>query len=254
MLYKDKKWFEKQVNQGKLIDDMVEELGVTKGTIQNWEKKHGLTLKRKERVYKSNLDAHFFDEVDTEEKAYILGFIVADGSIGKSGKSGRGRYVDIVVTNRDVDVLLKIQKAIKHTGKISNKKQNKQKRLYLTSTRLCEQLAKYGVVRGKTRNAFIPNLEDEKLYRHFLRGLFDGDGHIGERQCTLTTGSERMANDLVTFANLRLGLMPHLRTDKGGKNFFVVFNKRDGEFIKFLYEDSSIYLDRKFEAYKNYWS
>lgn len=253
MLYKDKKWFCEQVNQGKTVNIVAETLGVSKKTINNWEKIHGVKLKREKRKYQSSCDETFFNNIDTEEKAYILGFIVADGCIGTSGKTGKGKYVDITVKTVDIDILEKIKKSTRLLSNIKDKKNGEQKRIYLTSTKLCDQLEKYGVVKNKTRTVFLPTFKKSEMYRHFFRGLFDGDGYIGERQFVLATGSERLVEDLISFTREQFSLTPNIKTDKSGKNYLVTFSKKDKSFINYMYDNSQIYLDRKFDTYNRYW-
>ena len=55
------------------------------------------------------------------------------------------------------------------------------------------------------------------MYRHFFRGLFDGDGYIGERQFVLATGSKRLVEDLISFTREQFSLTPNIKTDKSGK-------------------------------------
>ena len=53
-----------------------------------------------------NFDESFFEDIDNEEKAYILGFISADGSISKNELSIRLQI-------KDIDILYKIKNIMK---------------------------------------------------------------------------------------------------------------------------------------------
>ena len=65
------------------------------------------------------LDEKYFDKIDSQNKAYILGFIYADGSINKG-------CLNITLSNKDVEILEFIKDELKYSGKISIKK-NKRK-------------------------------------------------------------------------------------------------------------------------------
>ncbi|KKM68067.1 hypothetical protein LCGC14_1464570, partial [marine sediment metagenome] len=49
--------------------------------------------------------------------------------------------------------------------------------LKICSYRMVEDLARHGIMKNKTKILKRPNI-DEKYYRHWIRGLFDGDGSI----------------------------------------------------------------------------
>ena len=73
-------------------------------------------MKRK-RVHKGMLktkysyDRNYFEKIDTEDKAYFLGFLYADGFNTKQG-------FRLQISQKDEDVLLKLKENIKYTGKL----------------------------------------------------------------------------------------------------------------------------------------
>ena len=80
---------------------MAKLLGCSSFTIRFWRDRHGLprsTANPGGIRWKTNRD--FFAEIDTPEKAYVLGFTVADGCIHKNGKG-----VTFVVKESDADIL-----------------------------------------------------------------------------------------------------------------------------------------------------
>ena len=66
-------------------------------------------------------DKTFFQEIDTEEKAYILGFIYADGNISNIENDKHYR-IRILLKKSDSNILEKIKTAIKYTGPIHYRK------------------------------------------------------------------------------------------------------------------------------------
>jgi hypothetical protein len=76
--------------------------------VYNYFKKQGWDrLDRSDYKYNTTytVNQEFFDEINTEEKAYILGFICADGHIQPD-------RLHIGVASKDVDILYKIRKAL----------------------------------------------------------------------------------------------------------------------------------------------
>ena len=127
------------------------------------------------RKYK--LDETFFDDINTEEKAYFLGVLCSDGNIRKNN-----REIVLSVLDVDIDVLQKFSDAIK-TDKpiffVKSKTSNSRYALIsISSSRMCEGLGKYGCVNNKTFKMTFPKLLNQNLYNHFIRGYFDGDGCI----------------------------------------------------------------------------
>jgi len=196
---------------------------------------------------------NYFENIDTEAKAYFLGFIAADGSIV------RNRYsLCVHVNNKDIEVLNKFIKDIKFEGKVwNNPTRYDMCQLHLSGKKLIKDLEKYNIINNKTKILKYPQI-DEKLERHFIRGYFDGDGCINckkdkrdgsERGCvTIVGGSIEMINML----NERMCML----FDLNRNNLFGPKNK-DYKFISWsgmtdveriyngFYKESNFYLERK---------
>ena len=127
-----------------------------------------------------DFDRTFFDKIDTEEKAYVLGLIYADGCNVKHPTTAE---LSIAQTERDVDILYKIRNVMKSTYPISERKNNlnggeKCFVFYIYGKFLGEQLNNLGVVQRKSLTLRFPDFLDDNLMPHFIRGYFDGDGSI----------------------------------------------------------------------------
>ena len=130
---------------------------------------------------KHNFNQEFFDIIDTEEKAYILGFIYADGCNNRHPSTGE---LSISQMERDVDILFKIKKAMDSTYPISEEKikssKEKRFRFYVYSKKIALQLNNLGVVHNKSLILKFPDFISDELMPHFIRGYFDGDGSVWE--------------------------------------------------------------------------
>ena len=127
----------------------------------------GLTKFFKENeVYRFN--ENIFESVDNEEKAYWLGFLWADGYC----KSG----IDIELTDEDHVIKLKRFLAISSPIKTRNRNNSITYRLNANSNKFASDLSNLGF--GLKDNRTELPIISENLIKDFVRGYFDGDGHI----------------------------------------------------------------------------
>lgn len=127
---------------------------------------------------------HYFEMIDSPSKAYILGFIAADGSLVKSSV-GNTYYLTITIKYEDKSILDFIQKELKskykllEIRKLSYGKEVHHIRLQFSNKSITNDLMKHGILPRKslTMTNIIENIPIE--YRDaFIIGYFDGDGSI----------------------------------------------------------------------------
>lgn len=134
--------------------------------------------------YKYKVDHDYFKEINDEYKAYILGFIYADGSIVQP-KGNRELYLRVEIQEEDKYILDKLaQECGGRNVSISNppsslKKGWKNKaQITITSNKLCWSLMNYGCNINKSKVGMkFPKLSITMI-PHFIRGFMDGDGSI----------------------------------------------------------------------------
>ena len=73
--------------------------------VYNLLKKYNLKLNERAYKRKYSLNEKYFDSINTEDKAYILGFICADGYIAKD-------RIVIAIAKKDIQILENIKKFI----------------------------------------------------------------------------------------------------------------------------------------------
>lgn len=125
----------------------------------------------------------FFSVIDTERKAYWLGFLYADGNVLQERYSFRTR---LILTEGDSDILEELKKDLEATHNISHWKAHGYpnskpvKGLTITSRKMFEDLGRLGCYPRKSLTLRFPTSEQvpDHLLRHFVRGYFDGDGCI----------------------------------------------------------------------------
>ncbi|MCI6366865.1 MAG: hypothetical protein MR911_10295 [Spirochaetia bacterium] len=204
------------------------------------------------RLVNNNLDVHYFDNIDTEEKAYFLGFIFADGSI-----SNDEFFLDI--NEKDIEILLRIREEIHSNCKITTRKKGNSmmSRIAIKNKVFCSSLSQYGIIENKTK--MTSHLPVEKIptifYKDFLRGLIDGDGWVIKTKQNLykigyVTQYYSTALDFVEMLN---SLLEEKWKNKilTPKDRYAIVNIQKQSIVKqvalVLYKGNKICLSRKFQ-------
>ena len=230
--------------------EMAKLLGVSRTTVQRNLKKIKLSTPNYHNSIK--FDNSVFDIIDTEEKAYWLGFLYADGSVGKTNNN-----VELSLSVKDISHLEKFKKFLKtpKTIKVStitvNNKQFERCRLIVTDKHLKQSLIKCGCTPKKSLTITFPNknIISENLIYPFIRGYVDGDGSItfsksGRLELLIIGTKEFLETVVEIFPEFHT-----LKKDKRwkGNTFYISISsdKADTVLTK-LYKNASIYLDRKY--------
>jgi mobile intron protein len=134
---------------------------IGKNTLYDYLKENNLIKNDKNYQKDITYDKNFFDSIDNEEKAYWLGFIMADGYT-KLGKNNNPAQMTIEIGKKDIEILNAFKKSIKSnhiirersrktcTGKISEICS-----ITISSQHLTSKLISYGVIPNKTYIGFI---------------------------------------------------------------------------------------------------
>ena len=114
-----------------------------------------------------------FETIDTEEKAYWLGFLYADGSVGS-----KEHKIELGLAEQDLKQIEKFRDFIGINNKISYRPTTKSYRYSFRSEFCKEDLIKQGCMPKKSLILKFPTEDQvpQNLIRHFIRGYFDGDG------------------------------------------------------------------------------
>jgi len=200
------------------------------------------------RKYQYN--ENYFENINTEEKAYWLGFIAADGCI--SFKPKKHYRLAIILSQKDQKHLEKFKQHINSNQPILSKRRNqfKQCNLTINGQKITSDLISHGVIPNKTKYFRFPKTIPNNLYNHFIRGYFDGDGsfHINrENQVSINIcGSHNFIKELMNI----FSSLPKINKTKifFDKNFAVLKfggNKKVSIIYHYLYQNATIFLGRK---------
>ena len=200
----------------------------------------------------------FFSELDTQEKAYFLGLLAADGSVAR-----RGNTIEIQLAEPDEHILHKMVACIEGSGCVvrPHRRADRVKtfhRLTLCSKQMAEDLRSWGLTPGKTENFEIRRPIPQEQLRHFVRGFWDGDGSVGRNHFEVGIRSQAFALEMRSMIARIGGERPPLRqgATRLGNPFYViaVASRRFDCFRRELYRDARCFLYRKHSRFQEFWS
>lgn len=246
-----KKELEECLSLGLTTTQIAKKYSCAECTVRRTCHRFGLNLPSKpiQKYARSHVfDTNFFSNIDTEQKAYILGFIAADGGLDRTWGC------KISLHPKDLDILQKIATAMNCNYGPKYVENNTRISLGLYSVQLVKDLSKYGVVNNKTPQLpFAKNVPNEFVL-DYMRGMFDGDGHFGSQRknAGFVSGSKVFSEGFLSWYEDKYHTKPWSCIENGTKYRFRFTNK-DIQFIKDMYDHATIYLDRKMELYNKWY-
>ena len=210
------------------------------------------------RDYTINSDV--FDIIDTEQKAYWLGFLLADGCIAKS--AGTRRTLKVTLQARDTHHLLRFGEFVGFKGQLKDRKKTLHPRttLMFNDVKLTAALLNAGWMDYKLGiNCRILEIIPLKLYNHFVRGYFDGDGCISSQKRKHRKKRRWYANIVCKYKPPLDVMLERMNigcgTVKKRKDVYaLVFANaaRTEAFCSYIYHNQSICLKRKLNRYHEF--
>ena len=231
----------------------------------------GVEVSQKKMVRKYNLNENYFDNIDTSNKAYIMGFLHSDGSnnINKS-------TISLSLQEEDREILEQIRNEIgsekpleyldytnKHDFGYTYKNQY---RLIMFSSHMCNELNNKGITPNKSLTIGFPNWLTQDLISHYVRGVFDGDGSIyqafrneNNKPITVTiTATESFCEELKLLCKKIININACIYDASCHNGITKVFTLSGRnvckKFLDWIYCDADLYLQRKFNRYCEYYN
>lgn len=235
--------------------EIAKELNKTRSSIQSKCSKSGLIKDEASKViYRYN--STVFKNIDTEEKAYWLGFISADGCVSK--KSDGAMRLKIALKRDDKNHLEKFAMFLDSNLKVKDKiskckgKEYPSSLIVVNSTELCTNLISLGVTPNKSYSIRVPNISED-LMRHYIRGFYDGDGcyYIKQFENRMRYSIELVGASLGHIKDVQNYLINNnIKTQiyekkKGNWTLLVSSKKNCLAFIDLIYSHNTINLERK---------
>lgn len=237
--------------------------GVRRQTISKWLKDNGYEVINYQN--RCRIDETVFDIIDTEEKSYWLGFLYADGNI-----STTGNRLEINLAIKDLDHLIKFKRFLKLESEIridTNDPKSTKCRLSVRNKHLWQQLYNKGCVPCKSLILKFPDktiFKSQNLIYDFIRGYCDGDGSLGmyikqgtkNHRCWLSiVGTKIFLEGVQDFLQIKGLIRNKTCVNHINQAYDLKYiNAKARQVARLLYENSSIYMDRKYNRYLQFCS
>ena len=206
------------------------------------------------------VNSTFFDCIDSEEKAYWWGFLYADGYVGKDARAivvnlsnvdveHLKKFRDIISPERPVRLEVKFRKNLGITTRTAV--------LRVDDKYICSRLQELGMIPKRTEFWRVGDNLPDDLFRHWLRGYFDGDGTASKdisRPTIRILGQEDLLvwflKELNTNNVLHTSTVPRQKGGKNGTKINIYELSVGGShqmvsFREWLYKNAVVYLERK---------
>ena len=209
------------------------------------------------------INEDYLDVIDSEDKAYFLGFMASDGNVSSSS-SRKEITICLKKDDDNLDLLEKIKKSISYTGNINTYRSSngyEYLSLRFSSTgKLYYRLIELGISPNKTHTLDfkeIYSLIPCNLKHHFIRGYFDGDGCIS---CSKIENREKIVFGFSITATIQtcrflkeiLNIETALYIYKDSPNIADIKSSKKSkiyEMYRYMYLDATIFLKRKKERF-----
>lgn len=232
------------------IKALCEQFVISRKSFALYLKENNVDIKIKSDNAKRTLNKEFFRKIDTEEKAYWLGFVFADGCVVNNTSTGSYRLC-VELSSIDKSHLEKLKQSTESDAKICKRKGRDMSSVNLVSKELVQDLIRHGCIPNKTEHGFIPehisNLNND-LKMAFIRGYLDGDGFIDKTRYRIvfTIKSLNIAECINKMLN---SYKSKIIQDKGF--YRVIIENKEGYYnlLNDLYKNATIFLDRKYDIY-----
>lgn len=205
-------------------------------------------------------DEGFFDDVNSEVKAYWLGFLFADGNIKDNG------VLQLAISSKDISHLCRFIDALNSNARIYQyTKRDEYKARIINSVHhrsrhMASSLLRYGFHPRKTKTATVPNLPLE-LQSHFFRGYFDGDGSVfSSTHKNSTKLSMNVIGNIEFASQMQQLLITHVGVNQTKLNIpkhspdmaYVIYSgtPQVKRIARWMYDNATIWLPRKRERFQ----
>ena len=200
------------------------------------------------------INDNYFDNIDCEDKAYLLGFLAADGTIQPDGS------VKIALSSVDKELLIKFQTVLETNYPIRDsitKDGFNVSTFVFRSSNIREQLTKYNIVRNKTYTYSFPNTLSDKYFASFIKGYWDGDGTVcmngGYPRTSLCSYQKKFLEDVIDKLEKFYGIPKvNVYQKKNSNTWYFQYSKESSKKLYELFysKPTYLFLERKYLKFK----
>ena len=245
------------------LGDICKKFNMCSPTASKILKANNIPIYTKQQLCDPNLKVDYFSNIDSEIKAYLLGFLLADGCIYYNKNSGTYRVIfELKEEDAYIVELFKCELNTNSCIVVDNRHGKEFYSCAITNDLVANDLMNLGINIGKP-NRYLPCLS-AKFQPHLLRGLFDGDGCMTYGKAHSYGNSYRGRVNIVGFENV-INALTHLYDDMG-ISYYSISKSEDNQLIHidvrrfvdvqlyyhYMYDNAHYYLDRKKNKFEEY--
>lgn len=236
------------------IKEVADKFGVSSPSVIKILNEYHIKRYTKTKLFSPQLNEHYFDNIDSENKAYFLGLLITDGCIHQT--KGKQPMIAISLQSRDSYLLNLFLNDIGCNKKVTSDGRGCDE-IQVISRPLTEALKQYGISERKSLHTVFPKNLPNNMYSHLLRGIFDGDGSISYynrprrkahvKAVRLCQGNQQFLLDVVDFLQKVCDIAP-IHTYREKEHLWSIAYRKDISMIKlidYLYKDAHIFIKRK---------
>ena len=269
LIQQEKELIVTMYNNGDTYDSIRELLHCKECLVRDFIKEQGLPRRKRNAIKGSeNLKTNkiytynesYFKNIDTERKAYWLGFLFADGYVTTRNTNGstKGGELEFTLKHDDRYMLnlflndINGNQLIKTRTVNLNDNQYLADRLNINGIDFVNDLISHGCVQAKSLILQSPIGVPKELQNHFIRGYFDGDGCVAYYPDYKSFSYGIMGTpELLSYIKNCLGdEFKNIRVYKTKSKAYQIDIKGRNKieiFHNYIYKNKSIFLDRKYQ-------
>lgn len=222
-----------------------------------------------EKVKKYTCNSDYFKDIDTEEKAYWLGFMYADGYITSNPNNAANiKRFGVSLMDGDTHHLEKFNLAIKSDYPINHYTVTQGYkigagycRIIICDDKFVRNLMSHGCIERKSNIVNPPTGLPEEFEKHFIRGFMDANGSVVENN---TKYGLSFTIKWASTESVLKWIMNHLIKNKILKHEYPLVKRKEEhivssfefggnylvkKYLDYIYNGASVWLDRKHDRY-----
>lgn len=206
------------------------------------------SIKLRGKVKFKVVNESIFEKIDTHEKAYFLGLLMADGC------NHKGNTI-LSLHTKDVEILQHLRDFIGYEKEVNIKESVSI--LHINNKKITSDLENHGFISQKTHFIKFPSI-DKEFYNSFILGYLDGDGSISflkklnKSNVTITGNGHLIFRLKEILYDINVNCFINKRHKDRDDNILTLNisgNNQIKIFLDWIYKNSKFFLKRKYNKY-----
>lgn len=253
------KWICDLYQKHQNIEDVRKIANVSGQTVSMLLDKYNIPKLSNSEVHrKYSINSSYFNDIDTSNKAYVLGLLFSDGTISPIEK----HVFRLSLQENDKKILEKILIDMKSTHPLrfisyhdKNPNWSNQYFFDINDKELCQGLYSHGMYPNKSLTVEYPINIPSEFDKDFIRGLMDGDGYISKTGHHISiTGTimilSKIQEIITTNLNINSSIRSYSRNPNSVTKDLNIYGRNQAyKFLNWIYEGAEMYIDRKYNLY-----